>query len=114
MLTGMHDACVGGRYLEKIWDIFLFKAHGLGATEGGVGRHMDPLLLAPVDCSVIAPVAMHLHLQHNSALLTWLAASLHNRNLHRNGCFTACVMYRMTGWPSHSFQHISDRQTQHK
>lgn len=42
--------------LEQIGDVLAFFPHGLGAAEGGVGNHMDPLLLEPVYCSVIAPV----------------------------------------------------------
>ncbi len=56
---GVHtNAC----YLEKVGDIFVLQTHGLGAAEGGIGCHMDPLLLAPLNSPVIAPVAMDFHL----------------------------------------------------
>ena len=48
--------------LEQVGNVFAFFLHGLGAAEGGIGGHMDPLLLAPVYGPVIAPVTVHLHL----------------------------------------------------
>ncbi len=56
---GVHsNAC----YLEKVGDILVLQTHGLGAAEGGIRCHVNPLLLAPVNSPVIAPVAVDFHL----------------------------------------------------
>lgn len=59
-------------YLEKVGDVLVFQTHGLGAAEGGIGCHMDPLLLAPLNSPVIAPMAMHFHLHIYCCTLTTL------------------------------------------
>lgn len=52
----------GIQNLEQVGDVLALFPHGLGAAKWRIGSHMDPLLLAPVYRSVIAPVTMDLHL----------------------------------------------------
>ncbi len=52
------------RYLEQVWHVLpTLLAHGLGATEGGICSHMDAIVTAPVNDSVIPEERMHFHLQ---------------------------------------------------
>ena len=55
-------------HLEQIWHSLILGAHGLGAAEGGVGCHMDALLLAPVNNSLIPEMAVHFYLQSEHVL----------------------------------------------
>ena len=48
--------------LHEVGDILAHPLHCLGAAERGVGRHMDALLVAPFQQSIIPPVCMHLNL----------------------------------------------------
>ena len=59
-------------YLEKVGDILVLQTHGLGAAEGGICCQMDPLLLAPINSPVIAPMAMDFHLHIYCCSLTTL------------------------------------------
>ncbi len=59
-------------YLEKVGDVLVLQTHGLGAAEGGIGCHMDALLLAPLNSPVIAPMAMDFHLHTYCCSLTTL------------------------------------------
>ena len=50
-------------YLHFIGDILFHACHGGRAAQGTIRRHMNALLVAPLQHSVIPPVCMHLNLQ---------------------------------------------------
>ena len=48
--------------LHEVGDILAHPLHCLGAAEWAIGRHVNALLVAPFQQSVISPVCMHLNL----------------------------------------------------
>lgn len=76
-------------YLEKVGNIFVLQTHGLGAAEGGIGCHMDALLLAPLNSPVIAPVAVNFYLHMCCCSLATLLCCCTMKSAHTGTSISA-------------------------
>ena len=84
-------------YLHFIGDILVHAGHCGRTAEGTVRRHMNALLIAPLQQSIVFPVRMHLNLQpsdaHTSAASSCLSMLyLSYFTCHTQFCWPLCSL----------------------